>query len=74
MTPHQFSASVACLKHRVSEAGDYPWRGRRTLCFLKHGIADKRILRLVAKWLRAGVIEAGREYQPMQVSSALLRR
>lgn len=32
-----------------------------TLRFLKHRIADKRILRLVAKWLRVGVIEAGRE-------------
>src|ERR1700716_2972182 len=28
--------------------------------FLKHRIADKRILRLVAKWLRVGVVEAGR--------------
>ena len=32
-----------------------------TLRFLKHRIADKRILRLVAKWLRVGVVEAGRE-------------
>ena len=31
-----------------------------TLRFLKHRIADKRILRLVAKWLRVGVVEAGR--------------
>jgi group II intron reverse transcriptase/maturase len=30
------------------------------LRFLKHRIADKRILRLVAKWLRVGVVEAGR--------------
>ena len=32
-----------------------------TLRFLKHRIADKRILRLVAKWLRVGVVEAGHE-------------
>jgi RNA-directed DNA polymerase len=32
-----------------------------TLRFLKHRIAEKRILRLVAKWLRVGVVEAGRE-------------
>jgi RNA-directed DNA polymerase len=31
-----------------------------TLRFLKHRIADKRILRLVAKWLRVGVVETGR--------------
>ena len=30
------------------------------LRFLKHRIADKRILRLVAKWLRVGVVETGR--------------
>jgi RNA-directed DNA polymerase len=28
--------------------------------FLEHRIADKRILRLVAKWLRAGIVEDGR--------------
>jgi RNA-directed DNA polymerase len=27
--------------------------------FLKHRIADRRVLRLIQKWLRAGVIEAG---------------
>jgi retron-type reverse transcriptase len=27
--------------------------------FLKHRIADKRVLRLIQKWLRAGVIEDG---------------
>ena len=27
-----------------------------TLRFLEHRIADKRILRLIAKWLRAGMI------------------
>lgn len=27
--------------------------------FLEHRIADKRILRLVRKWLKAGVIEEG---------------
>jgi retron-type reverse transcriptase len=28
--------------------------------FLKHRIADKRILRLIAKWLKVGIIEDGR--------------
>ena len=27
--------------------------------FLEHRIADKRVLRLIQKWLRAGVIEDG---------------
>ena len=27
--------------------------------FLKHRIADKRILRLVAKWLKVGIVEDG---------------
>jgi retron-type reverse transcriptase len=30
------------------------------LKFLEHRIADKRILRLIRKWLKAGVIEDGR--------------
>jgi hypothetical protein len=28
--------------------------------FLEHRIADKRILRLVAKWLKVGTVEDGR--------------
>jgi group II intron reverse transcriptase/maturase len=34
---------------------DHSW----LLKFLEHRIGDKRILRLIQKWLRAGVIEAG---------------
>jgi group II intron reverse transcriptase/maturase len=34
---------------------DQAWLGR----FLEHRIADRRVLRLIAKWLRAGVIEDG---------------
>ena len=34
---------------------DQSWLGR----FLEHRIADKRVLRLIQKWLRAGVIEDG---------------
>src|ERR1017187_5436612 len=34
---------------------DHLWLGR----FLEHRIADKRVLRLIQKWLRAGVIEDG---------------
>jgi RNA-directed DNA polymerase len=28
--------------------------------FLKHRIADKRILRLIAEWLKVGIVEDGR--------------
>ena len=34
---------------------DHSWLGR----FLEHRIADRRVLRLIQKWLRAGVIEDG---------------
>ena len=34
---------------------DQAWLGR----FLEHRIADRRVLRLIQKWLRAGVIEDG---------------
>jgi retron-type reverse transcriptase len=33
---------------------------RWILRFLEHRIADKRILRLIKKWLRVGVVEDGR--------------
>jgi hypothetical protein len=29
--------------------------------FLKHRIAEKRILRLIAKWLKVGIVEDGRK-------------
>lgn len=35
---------------------DHEW----LLKFLEHRIADRRILRLIRKWLRAGVSEAGK--------------
>jgi RNA-directed DNA polymerase len=34
---------------------DHSWLVR----FLEHRIADQRVLRLIQKWLRAGVIENG---------------
>jgi len=34
---------------------DHSWLGR----FLEHRIADRRVLRLIQKWVRAGVIEDG---------------
>jgi group II intron reverse transcriptase/maturase len=34
---------------------DHSWLGR----FLEHRIADQRVLRLIHKWLRAGVVEDG---------------
>ena len=46
--------------------------------FLEHRIADKRILRLISKWLAAGVIEDGnwtesdRGYTPGGSASPLL--
>jgi hypothetical protein len=33
-----------------------------TIRFLEHRIADKRILRLIAKWLKVGITEDGREH------------
>src|ERR1039457_1804457 len=38
------------------DAIDHGWM----LKFLEHRIADKRVLRLIRKWLKAGVIEDGR--------------
>jgi RNA-directed DNA polymerase len=38
---------------------DHLWLVR----FLEHRIADRRVLRLIQKWLRAGVIETGRGRQ-----------
>jgi group II intron reverse transcriptase/maturase len=38
------------------DAMAHPWIVR----FLKHRIADKRILRLIVKWLKVGIIEDGR--------------
>ena len=35
---------------------DHDWM----LKFLEHRIADQRLLRLIVKWLKAGVIEDGR--------------
>jgi retron-type reverse transcriptase len=59
---------VGILRRRVNWVLDANIRGffdamshSWTLRFLKHRIADKRILRLVAKWVRVGVVEGGRE-------------
>lgn len=38
------------------------------LRFLEHRIADKRVLRLIRKWLRAGVMDEGRWYCPEEGS------
>ena len=42
----------------------HPWLIR----FLEHRIADKRVLRLIGKWLRAGVMDEGRWYCPEEGS------
>jgi RNA-directed DNA polymerase len=41
---------------------DHRWLGR----FLEHRIADKRMLRLLRKWLKAGVIENGNWSQTLE--------
>lgn len=38
------------------------------LRFLEHRIADKRVIRLIRKWLRAGVMDEGRWYRPEEGS------
>jgi RNA-directed DNA polymerase len=58
---------VGVLRKRVNWVLDADIRGffdamshYWILRFLEHRIADKRILRLIAKWLRVGIIEDGR--------------
>jgi group II intron reverse transcriptase/maturase len=46
---------------------DHDWLGR----FLRHRIADERVLRLISKWLTAGVIEDGQWAQCDEVSPLL---
>lgn len=41
---------------------DHDWM----MCFLQHRIADKRVLGLVARWLRAGVLENGQRIPAKQ--------
>jgi RNA-directed DNA polymerase len=67
-SPHQALDALAAgiLRKRVNwvldadirgfyDAIDHEWM----LTFLEHRIADKRVLRLIRKWLKAGVIEDG---------------
>jgi hypothetical protein len=58
---------VGILRKRVNWVLDADIRGffdamshSWILRFLEHRIADKRILRLIAKWLKVGIIEDGR--------------
>jgi RNA-directed DNA polymerase len=58
---------VGILRQRVNWVLDADIRGffdtmshSWILRFLEHRIADKRILRLIAKWLKVGIIEDGR--------------
>jgi RNA-directed DNA polymerase len=41
---------------------DHSWLGK----FLEHRIVDRRVLRLIQKWLRAGVIEDGSWFETVQ--------
>ena len=67
-SPHQALDALAAgiLRRRVNwvldadirgfyDAIDHEWM----LTFLEHRIADRRVLRLIRKWLKAGVIEVG---------------
>jgi retron-type reverse transcriptase len=42
--------------------------------FLEHRIGDKRIIRLIQKWLRAGILEDGFAMRSQVVPSRCLRR
>jgi retron-type reverse transcriptase len=53
------TAAARTLRRDTASNGDamaHSWIIR----FLKHRIADKRILRLIAKWLKVGIVEDGR--------------
>ena len=61
------AVSVGIRKRKVSWVLDADIRGffdtldhEWLVKFLKHRIADKRVIRLIQKWLKAGVIEEGR--------------
>jgi len=58
--------SVGLQRKRVNWVLDADIRGfydnlsqEWTLKFIEHGVADRRILRLIRKWLKAGVSEEG---------------
>ncbi|MGH9606408.1 MAG: hypothetical protein ACRD3N_12005 [Terracidiphilus sp.] len=34
-----------------------------TLKFIEHRVADRRVVRLIQKWLKAGVLEEGKRVQ-----------
>jgi len=61
------AVKAAVVKGKVSWVVDVDIRGffdemdhEWLMKFLKHRIADKRILRLISKWLKAGVLEEGK--------------
>ena len=64
--PIQDSKCHIKLRRKFFDAMAHLWIIR----FLKHRIADKRILRLIAKWLKVGIIEDGR----VRAVSAALRK
>ncbi|MFP3998152.1 MULTISPECIES: reverse transcriptase/maturase family protein [unclassified Pseudomonas] len=41
---------------------DHEWM----MCFLQHRIADRRVLALIARWLRTGVLENGKRISAKQ--------
>jgi retron-type reverse transcriptase len=45
------------------DAVDHDWLAR----MLRHRIADPRVLRLIERWLKAGILESGR-WEPVEGS------
>ena len=41
--------------------------GGRWAAFLEHRIGDKRVIRLIIKWLNAGVMESGKWQDELRV-------
>lgn len=54
---------------RISGAFTMRWAQAWIIRFLEHRTADERIVRLIAKWLKAGIIEDGRD-QPRSSSQS----
>src|SRR5262249_49064524 len=59
-SPRRDPEEASELGARCGYPGPYAMSHTWIIRFLEHRIADKRILRLVAKWLKVGIIEEGR--------------
>jgi group II intron reverse transcriptase/maturase len=76
-SPHSALAALekALMRQRVNwvldldirtffDTVDHCWLGR----MLRHRIADPRVLRLIERWLKAGILESGR-WEPVEVGT-----